>query len=225
MRLDTRPTGVKQQGGTITVSLSDGTDVEADVLLMATGRVGNADRLGLEHTSIECRDGPVAVDEHQRTSVDGVWALGDVSNAFQLKHVANLEARTVQHNLLHPDDLVASDHRFVPSAVFTSPQIATVGITEQAAREQGIAHVTATHDYADIAYGWAMESTPGEQFVKLIGTPDGRQILGAHIIGPQASLLIQPLIQAMSLGNDPPTWPGVNTGSTRRWPRSWKMHC
>ncbi len=132
-----------------------------------------------------------------------MWALGDVSNPFQLKHVANLEARTVQHNLLHPHDLVASDHRFVPSAVFTSPQIATVGITEQHAREQGVPHVTATHDYADIAYGWAMESTPGEQFVKLIGTPDGRQILGAHIIGPQASLLIQPLIQAMSLGNEP----------------------
>ena len=204
LRLDTRPTGVtQQQDGTITVSLSDGADVETDVLLMATGRVANADRLGLEHTAIEHSDGRVVVDEHQRTSVDGVWALGDVSNTFQLKHVANLEARTVQHNLLHPDDPVASDHRYVPSAVFTSPQIASVGITEQEARRQGIAHVTATHDYADIAYGWAMESTAGEQFVKLIGTPDGGQLLGAHIIGPQASLLIQPLIQAMSLGDDP----------------------
>jgi mycothione reductase len=204
LRLDTRATGVKQRhDGTITVSLSDGTDVEADVLLMATGRIGNADRLGLEHTSISAADDLITVDEHQRTSVHGVWALGDVSNPFQLKHVANLEARTIQHNLLHPHDLVASDHRFVPSAVFTSPQIATVGITEQHAREQGVPHITATHDYADIAYGWAMESTTGEQFVKLIGTPDGRQILGAHIIGPQASLLIQPLIQAMSLGNDP----------------------
>jgi mycothione reductase len=203
LRLDTRPTAVRQQGGTITVSLSDGTEVEADVLLMATGRISNADRLGLEHTSIASAGGRVVVDDHQRTSVDGVWALGDVSSSFELKHVANLEARRVQHNLLNPDDLVASDHRFVPSAVFTSPQIATVGLTEQAAREQGIAYITATHDYADIAYGWAMESTPGEQFVKLIGTPDARQILGAHIIGPQASLLIQPIIQAMSLGSEP----------------------
>ena len=138
LRLDTTPTGVKQQDGTLTVSLSDGTDVETDVLLMATGRVGNADRLRLDRTSIETTDGRVTVDEQQRTSVAGVWALGDVSNTFQLKHVANLEARTVQHNLLDPDDLVASDHRFVPSAVFTSPQIATVGITEQHAREQGI---------------------------------------------------------------------------------------
>jgi mycothione reductase len=203
VRLDTEATSVKQQEGTITVSLSDGTDVEADVLLIATGRVGNADRLGLEHTSIRAAGGKVEVDEFQRTSAAGVWALGDVSNSFDLKHVANLEARTVQHNLLDPDHPVASDHRFVPSAVFTSPQIATVGLTEQDARDQGISYVTATHDYADIAYGWAMESTPGEQFVKLVGTPDGHRLLGAHVIGPQASLLIQPLVQAMSLGSDP----------------------
>ena len=57
-----------------------------------------------------------------------------------------------------------------------------------------------THDYASIAYGWAMESPPGEQFVKLLATPDGEQLLGAHIIGPQASLLLQPLVQAISLG-------------------------
>jgi len=106
----------------------------------------------------------------------------------------------VRHNLLHPDDLVTSDHRFVPSAVFTSPQIATVGLTSQEAREQGIDHRAVTHDYADIAYGWAMESAPGEQFVKLLATPDGAQLLGAHVIGPQASLLLQPLVQAISLG-------------------------
>jgi mycothione reductase len=166
---------------------------------MGTGRVPNADRLGLENTSIEVRDGRVVVDDHQRTTAPGVWAMGDVSSDYQLKHVANLEAQTIQHNLLHPDDLVTSDHRFVPSAVFTSPQIATVGVTSQAAREQGIEHREIRHDYASIAYGWAMESTPGEQFVKLLATPDGDRLLGAHIIGPQASLLLQPLVQAMSL--------------------------
>ena len=87
--------------------------------------------------------------------------------------------------------------------MFTHPQIATVGITEQAAREHGIAYVTATHDYADIAYGWAMESPPGEHFVKLLATRDREELLGAHVIGPQASLLLQPLVQAMSLGTSP----------------------
>jgi mycothione reductase len=203
VRLDTTTTKVVRHHGTTVLSLSDGTELETDVLLVATGRVPNGDRLALENTSIASEDGQVRVDDFQRTTAAGVWALGDVSSDYELKHVANHEARTVQHNLLHPDDLVASDHRFVPSAVFTSPQIASVGLTSQAAREQRIAHVAVTEDYAGIAYGWAMESLPGEHFVKLLGTPGGERILGAHIIGPQASVLLQPLVQAMSLGDSP----------------------
>jgi mycothione reductase len=200
VRLETEATKVERRDGMTGLHLSDGTELETDVLLMATGRDSNADRLGLEHTSIEVKDGRVVVDDYQRTTAEGVWALGDVSSDYQLKHVANLEADTVRHNLLHPEDLVTSDHRFVPSAVFTSPQIARVGLTGQAAREQGIEHRAITHDYAEVAYGWAMESPPDEQFVKLLATPDGAYLLGAHIIGPQASLLLQPLVQAISLG-------------------------
>lgn len=203
VRLETTPTKVFQRGPDIVVCLSDGTDVLADVLLVATGRVSNADRLGLEHTGIEMQDGRIAVDGHQRTSLDHVWALGDVSSPYQLKHVANHESRTVQHNLLHPDDLATSDHRFVPSAVFTSPQIASVGLTSQAAHEQGVEHRVSVYDYADIAYGWAMESPRGEHFVKLLATADGERLLGAHIIGPEACVLLQPLVQAMSLGSRP----------------------
>ncbi len=203
VRLDTTATKVSRRDDVTVLSLSDGTELETDVLLMATGRVPNGDRLGLENTTIASEDGQVRVDEFQRTSAAGVWALGDVSSDYELKHVANHEARTVQHNLLHPDALVASDHRFVPSAVFTSPQIASVGLTSQAAREQGMEHQAVTHDYADIAYGWAMESPSGQHFVKLLGDPAGERLLGAHIIGPQASVLLQPLVQAMSLGTTP----------------------
>jgi mycothione reductase len=203
VRLNTTTSKVTRRGDVTALSLSDGTELETDVLLVATGRVPNGDLLGLENTTIEQRDGQVVVDDFQRTTAPGVWALGDVSSDYELKHVANHEARTVQHNLLHPDDLVASDHRFVPSAVFTSPQIAGVGLTSQVAREQGIDHVAVTHDYADVAYGWAMESPRGHSFVKLLGDPDGQRLLGAHIIGPQASVLIQPLVQGMSLGSAP----------------------
>jgi mycothione reductase len=199
VRLGIEAKKVAGRGETTVLTLSDGSELETDVLLMATGRVPNADRLGLENTSIQVSDRRVVVDEFQRTTAAGVWAMGDVSSDYQLKHVANLEAQTIKHNLLNPDDLVASDHRFVPSAVFTSPQIASVGLTSQAAREQGIEHRVILHDYASIAYGWAMESTPGEEFVKLLATPDGERLLGAHIIGPQASLLLQPLVQAISL--------------------------
>ena len=203
VRLDTTVARATRGDTATVLTLSDGSELETDVLLMATGRVPNGDRLGLENTSIASENGQVRVDEFQRTSVAGIWALGDLSSDYELKHVANLEAKTVQHNLLHPDSLVASDHRFVPSAVFTSPQIAGVGLTSQAARAQGIEHVAITHDYAEVAYGWAMESPPGEHFVKLLGDPAGERLLGEHIIGPQASVLIQPLVQAMSLGNSP----------------------
>ena len=203
VRLDTVPTRASRGDSGIVLSLSDGTDLETDVLLMATGRVSNADRLGLERTSVAFDGDLIKVDEFQRTTAEGVWALGDVSNQHQLKHVANLEAHIIQHNLLHPDDLTACDHRFVPSAVFTSPQIANVGLTSQGAREQGIEHVVAIQNYADVAYGWAMGALPGNEgdhFVKLLADPTARTVLGAHVIGPQASLLIQPLVQAMSLG-------------------------
>jgi mycothione reductase len=203
LRLATTATKVVQRDATTVLMLSDGTELETDVLLVATGRVPNGDRLGLANTAIASADGRILVDEFQRTSVDGVWALGDVSSESQLKHVANAEARTIQHNLLHPDALVATDHRFVPSAVFTSPQIAGVGLTSQDARAQGIDHITVTEDYADVAYGWAMESSPGEHFVKLLGDPGAERLLGAHIIGPQASLLLQSLVQGMSLGSSP----------------------
>jgi mycothione reductase len=175
--------------------------VEADQLLVATGRQPNTDLLDAAKAGIELHDdGRIKVDEFQRTSQPHILALGDISSDYQLKHVANHEARVVQHNLLNPDEPMASDHRFVPAAVFSSPQIASVGLTEEQAKARGIRYVTASQAYASIAYGWAMEDTTG--FAKLLADPATGQLLGAHIIGPQASTVIQPLIQAMSFGLD-----------------------
>jgi mycothione reductase len=175
--------------------------VTADLLLLAVGRTPNSDLLDVTKTGVEVdRTGRVVVDDYQQTTVDGIYALGDISSPFELKHVANHEARIVQHNLSHPDARIKADHRFVPHAVFTAPQIASVGLTERQARQRGLRYVTAQQDYAGIAYGWAMEDTTG--FVKLLADPATGQLLGAHIIGPQAPTVIQPLIQAMSFGLD-----------------------
>lgn len=174
---------------------------DTELVLVAIGRIPNGDTLGVEAAGLtlteDCR---VPVDAYQRTPVDGIWALGDVSSQYLLKHVANAEARTVQHNLLHPDDPVATDHRFVPHAVFGSPQIASVGLTEQEARRRGVRYITATQDYRDVAYGWALEDEG--HFCKLLADPDTGRLLGAHIVGPEASVLIQPLLQAMSFDLD-----------------------
>ncbi|SER16143.1 mycothione reductase [Lentzea albida] len=175
--------------------------VEAQQLLIATGRQPNSDLLQVQNAGLEQHaDGRVKVDATQRTSQPHIYALGDISSDYQLKHVANHEAKVVQHNLLHPDDQIESDHRFVPAAVFSNPQIASVGLTEEQAKAKGVRYVTASQAYASIAYGWAMEDTTG--FAKLIADPATGQLLGAHIIGPQASTVIQPLIQAMSFGLD-----------------------
>ncbi|MEJ7650880.1 MAG: mycothione reductase [Nakamurella sp.] len=172
-------------------------EVDVDVLLIAAGRTPNGDELGVEATGVELDGaGRVVVDEYQRTGIDGIWALGDISTHFPLKHVANHEARVAFHNIAHPDDLVASDHRYVPAAVFTEPQIASVGLTEAEARNQGIDVAVARQDYAGIAAGWAREDTTN--FAKLLLDKNTGLLVGAHIIGPEAATVIQPLIQGMS---------------------------
>ena len=126
----------------------------------------------------------------------GVWALGDCSSHFELKHVANAEARTVAHNLIHPDDLRPLPHDWVPFAVFTDPQIASVGARSQDL--DGRPYVEALQEYGDVAYGWALQDHRG--VCKLYADPATGTLLGAHILGDQASLLIAPLIQAVSHG-------------------------
>ena len=204
VRLDRKATLVERVGDELRLHIEGPQGAEvvtADALLVATGRRPNTDLLDVAATGVATdADGYVVVDEYQRTTVPGIYALGDIDSPHQLKHVANHEAKIVQHNLLHPDDPKAADHRFVPHAVFSSPQVAAVGLTEAEAERRGLRYVTSIQDYAGIAYGWAMEDTTG--FAKLVADPATGQLLGAHIIGPQASTVIQPLIQAMSFGLD-----------------------
>jgi mycothione reductase len=196
---DAKPEALSLTGNSdgVSLQLADGIVIDADLLLVATGRVPNTDRLGLDLAGVDVdSDGLVVVDEYQRSTADGVWALGDASSADQLKHVANQDARIVAHNLSFPDDLKVSNHRFIPSAVFTDPQLAGVGLTEQDARAKGIPYVSAVQEFGSTAYGWAMQDTTG--ICKLLADPDTGKLLGAHLLGPQSSSLIQPLIQAMT---------------------------
>ncbi|MGF7123473.1 mycothione reductase [Rhodococcus sp. TAF43] len=192
-------------GNGIEIELSDGTVVAGDELLVAVGRTPNGDRLDASHGGVAVEEtGRVIVDEFQRTTAEGVFALGDVSSPYQLKHVANHEMRVVQHNLLHDAwnsstaGLRRTDHRFVPAAVFTDPQIADVGMTEEQAREAGLDITVKVQNYGDVAYGWAMEDDEG--FCKVIAERGTGRLLGAHVIGAQAPTVIQPLIQAMTFG-------------------------
>jgi mycothione reductase len=98
-------------------------------------------------------------------------------------------------NIAHPDELRAADHKAVPSAVFSNPQVASVGMTEREAEAAGRSYVVGRRDYAGTAYGWALADETS--FAKVLVDVSTGLIIGAHIIGPQAATLIQPLIQAM----------------------------
>ncbi|MFE2547543.1 mycothione reductase [Streptomyces sp. NPDC059355] len=201
LRLGREVTALGGRPGALLLTLDDGTTVDADMLLVAVGRVPNGDRLNLDAAGITTHDdGRVRVDRHQRTSAEGVFALGDVCSPVPLKHVANREAEVVAHNLRHPEDLIACDHELVPAAVFTRPEIASVGATEQDCRDKGLDYRVGMADYGDIAYGWAMEDTTG--FCKVLAEPGTGRLLGAHLMGAQAPTLIQPLVLAMTLGID-----------------------
>ncbi|MEP7026648.1 MAG: mycothione reductase, partial [Actinomycetota bacterium] len=174
--------------------------VEAEQLLVATGRRPNSDTLNLAAAGIDTDEhGHVRTDATMQTKVPGVWALGDLTNHFQLKHMANAEARIVWHNIAHPDQPRRAEFPVVPSAVFADPQVASAGVTEQELQASGRPYQVAARRYGEAAYGWALQDTTS--FVKLLADPDTRLLLGVHLIGPQASTLIQPLVQAMCLGN------------------------
>lgn len=207
LQLNQKPRRLEAEDGHVVLTTVDDNGIEytheAEVVLVAMGRVPNGDTLDLAATEVRTDEkGYLVVDEHQRTTQPNVWALGDVCSPWQLKHVANHEMRVVQANLL--DDIAGrepsatSDHRYVPHAIFTEPQIASVGRTEQDLRDAGTPYLAKVQKFGDVAYGWAMEDQ--DHFLKLLGDPRGEHLLGAHVIGPQASTLIQPLIQAMSFG-------------------------
>lgn len=202
VRCMTQVLAARREGSEIVLTISQNgvhDEVRGDQLLVATGRVPNSDDLNVTTGGVAIDSaGYVTTDSQMRTNVPGVWALGDITNPVQLKHVANYEARVVAHNISHPDQPVEVDDRPVPHAVFGYPQVASVGLTERECHQRSIRHVTHIQSFGSAAYGWAMEDT--QSFVKLVADPDTRRLLGAHIIGPQASTLIQQLIQGMTLG-------------------------
>lgn len=177
----------------------------AEQVLVATGRVSNADTLDCHRTGVEVdvETGRIVVDDQQRTTAADIYALGDISSEWPLRHVAAREADVVRHNLLHPTDPISIDYRFVPQAVFSGPSVAWVGLTEEQCRDQGRDYRLGVRDYGGVSYGWAMEDT--DHVVKIIAERGTGKLLGGHILGPQAALLIQPIVQAMATGIDAAT--------------------
>ncbi|MGD9131756.1 MAG: dihydrolipoyl dehydrogenase [Candidatus Bathyarchaeota archaeon] len=183
----------------VAVNLETGKKLEvtADELLLAAGRASLSDVLHPEKGGIETdRRGWIIVDEYLETSQPNVWSLGDANGKYPFKHVANYEASIVYHNAVLKRK-VKADYHAVPHAVFTHPEIAVVGLGEKEAIEKYGADklLIGFYRYEDTAKGEAMDAK--DYFVKVIVEQGTTKILGAHIIGPYASVLIHEIIPLM----------------------------
>ena len=171
----------------------------AEKLLIATGRVPNSDILDVAKSRIATdRKGYIATNEFLETNVQGVWAFGDIAGKFLFKHSANLEAEVVSQNMLYPKSKSPADYFAMPWAVFSSPQIAGVGKTQEQLVAEKVDFAVGKYFYKDIAMGIAMQEEDG--FVKVLVDRPSKKILGAFIMGPEASTLIHEIIVAMRCG-------------------------
>jgi mycothione reductase len=174
-------------------------EFSAEALLIATGRFPNSDLLKPEKTGVDLNaNGYVKVNEYLETKKKNVWAFGDAIGKQMFKHVANYEAEIAWHNAVH-DHKVKVDYSAAPHAVFSHPQIASVGLKEAEAKQKGYKILVGKAYYKDTALGIAMGEPKG--FVKVIMEERTGKILGGHIIGPFASILIQEIINAMVSGD------------------------
>ncbi len=193
---------VALEDGTYKVAISDPACapqiLKADALLVAAGIVPNSDTLDLDKAGIATdAQGFIQVDDHLRTNVPGVWALGDVIGRYFFRHSVNHEGEYLLRTTLEAPSDEAIDYGAMPFAVFTSPQVAGVGETEQQLQARGADYVVGFRRYSGSAMGMALRTDEG--FVKLLVARDNRRILGCHIIGHEASVLLHQVITLMQL--------------------------
>ena len=175
--------------------------VSSDQLLIAIGRIPNSDLLNIEKSGVKINErGFIVVDEYLETNIRGIFALGDIVGKYQFKHNANNEAQYAYNNIVHPDKKIPVNYTAMPHAIFTNPQIAAVGYTEQQLTKEKIEYEKSIYPYIQTGMGQVIEDKEG--FVKFLIDKRNRTILGCHIMGTDASILIHEVLVAMRIGKD-----------------------
>ena len=170
--------------------------VRAERLLLASGRVPNVEELGLNEVGVETTRLGIAVDAHMRTSVGGIWAAGDVTAVAQFTPVAQYQARVAVGDMFGRD--ASADYSALPTAIFTDPELAQLGLTEEEARDEGMDVDTVRHDLKYVQRAAYTDTTRG--LYKIVFDPSTRRLLGVHVVARGASDIVQGLAVAFKLG-------------------------
>lgn len=196
-----RAASASREGNTTTLTLTDGSTVSAEAVLVAVGRVPNTDGIGLDEAGVELTDrGFVAVDEHLRTSAEGVWAAGDCAGTPMFTHASWSDFRIIRAQLTGAsldDPTTTTKGRTIPYAVFATPELARIGLSEGEARAAGLDVRIAKVPTAAIPRAKTLRYA-GEGFWKAVVDANTHQILGATLIGPNVSEVITAVQLAMA---------------------------
>ncbi|GAT73528.1 pyruvate/2-oxoglutarate dehydrogenase complex, dihydrolipoamide dehydrogenase (E3) component [Microbacterium sp. HM58-2] len=190
---------VVDNGSSVTVTYTgkDGQQgsIEASKVLMSIGFAPNVTGYGLEATGVKLTDrGAIEIDDHMRTNVEGIYAIGDVTAKLQLAHVAEAQGVVAAETIGKAETQTLGDYRMMPRATFCSPQVASFGLTEQQAKDEGREIKVATFPF--MANGKAHGLGEPVGFVKLIADAEHLELIGAHMIGPDVSELLPELTLA-----------------------------
>ncbi|MGX5219437.1 glutathione-disulfide reductase [Pseudomonas sp. S9] len=189
----------KQSDGSLSVTLNDGRTLETDCVFYATGRRPMLDNLGLENTSVKLdKRGYIEVDEHYKTTAQSVFAIGDVIGRVQLTPVALAEGMAVARQLFKADEYRSVDYQMIPTAVFSLPNIGTVGMTQEQAREAG--HELKIYESRFKPMKLSLGDSTERTLMKLVVDADSDRVLGCHMVGPDAGEIIQGLAIALKAG-------------------------
>ncbi|MBE0598566.1 MAG: NAD(P)/FAD-dependent oxidoreductase, partial [Desulfuromonadales bacterium] len=185
--------GLEVGDGAVTVRLSGDRRLTVEKVLVAVGRVPNSAGFGFEEAGVQLEGGAVVVDDRMRTSAEGIFAIGDVTNLIQLAHVASYQGEVAVANALGGD--ARADYRVVPSTIFTLPEIGQVGLTEEECKEQGM-----TVEIGRFAYQASSKALcDGEPrgLVKILASRQDGRIVGATMVGEEAAILVSEVAVAM----------------------------
>ncbi len=168
----------------------------AQEILLALGRSPNIGTLNLEAAGVSVDKGRIVVDRAMRTTAHHIYAAGDCTGQHEIVHVAIQQGEIAAHNIAHPEAPKNIDYRLLVNAIFTDPQLAVVGLTEQAAKQQGIAVLKASYPFNDHGKSLIMDAMDG--FVSLLADPRTGEILGGCVVGPVGGELIHQIVTAMA---------------------------